>query len=99
MGNEEVLLDDSRGYVERAVAADVDAKLDVWQGMPHGFLSGIGGFNAAALALDAIGDIPDGAADHQQELDRARTLNSAKAFHCLGNLVIIAGRRQSVLEH
>jgi acetyl esterase/lipase len=49
------LLDDSVRYVERAVAASVDAKLDVWEGMPHGFLGGIGSFNAASKALDAIG--------------------------------------------
>jgi acetyl esterase/lipase len=55
VGNDEVLLDDSRRYVEQAVAAGVDAKLDVWEGMPHGFLSGIGNFDAAAQALDAIG--------------------------------------------
>jgi epsilon-lactone hydrolase len=55
VGNDEVLLDDSRQYVERAVAAGVDAKLDVWEGMPHGFLGSIGNFNAAAQALDAIG--------------------------------------------
>jgi hypothetical protein len=29
-------------YVERAVAAGVDARLDVWMGMPHGFAGGIG---------------------------------------------------------
>jgi acetyl esterase/lipase len=34
-----VLLDDSRRYVERAVAAGVDATLDVWMGMAHGFVS------------------------------------------------------------
>jgi acetyl esterase/lipase len=33
----EVLLDDSLRHVERAVAAGVDAKVDVWEGMPHGF--------------------------------------------------------------
>jgi epsilon-lactone hydrolase len=55
VGDDEVLLDDSHRYVERAVAAGVDAKLDVWEGMPHGFLSGIGNLNAAAQALDAIG--------------------------------------------
>ena len=55
VGDDEVLLDDSLRYVERAVAAGVDAKLDVWEGMPHGFLGGIGKFNAAAHALDAIG--------------------------------------------
>jgi epsilon-lactone hydrolase len=55
VGDDEVLLDDSRRYVERAVAAGVDAKLDVWEGMPHGFLGGIGNFSASAQALEAIG--------------------------------------------
>lgn len=49
-----MLLDDSLRYVARAVTAGVDAKLDVWEAMPHGFLSGIGRFAAAASALDAI---------------------------------------------
>lgn len=48
--------DDSRRYVERAIEAGVDAKLDVWEGMPHGFLGGIGNFNASAQALEAIGE-------------------------------------------
>jgi acetyl esterase/lipase len=55
VGDDEVLLDDSRRYVERAVAAGVDAKLDVWEGMAHGFLGGIGGFTAAARSLEDIG--------------------------------------------
>ena len=55
VGDDEVLLDDSRRYVERATAAGVDAKLDVWEGMPHGFLGGIGNFSASAEALEAIG--------------------------------------------
>ena len=55
VGDDEVLLDDSRRYVERAVAACVDAKVDVWMGMPHGFAGSIGRLKAAALALDAIG--------------------------------------------
>ena len=50
-----MLLDDSRRYVERAVAAGVDAELDVWMGMPHGFVAAVGGFNAARQALNAIG--------------------------------------------
>ena len=54
VGDDEVLLDDSRRYVERAVAAGVDARLDVWTGMPHGFVAIIG-TKAAAQALDAIG--------------------------------------------
>ena len=56
VGDDEVLLDDSRRYVERAIEAGVDAKLDVWEGMPHGFLGGIGIFNASAQALEAIGE-------------------------------------------
>jgi monoterpene epsilon-lactone hydrolase len=55
VGDDEVLLDDSRRYVERAVAAGVDAKLDVWMGMPHGFVTNVGGFNAAMQALNASG--------------------------------------------
>jgi acetyl esterase/lipase len=55
VGDAEVLLDDSRRYVERAVAAGVDARLDVWAGMPHGFVASIGMVKASAQALDAIG--------------------------------------------
>jgi acetyl esterase/lipase len=55
VGDDEVLLDDSLRYVERAVAAGVDARLDVWMGMPHGFPGSMGRLKAAAQALDAIG--------------------------------------------
>jgi monoterpene epsilon-lactone hydrolase len=55
VGDDEVLLDDSRRYVERAVAAGVDAKLGIWMGMPHGFVTNVGGFNAATQALRASG--------------------------------------------
>jgi acetyl esterase/lipase len=55
VGDDEVLLDDSRRYVERAVAGGVDARLDVWTGMPHGFVAIIGPIRASAQALDAIG--------------------------------------------
>ena len=55
VGDDEVLLDDSRRYVERAVAAGVDATLDVRNGMPHGFVGGIGRFAAASQALAEIG--------------------------------------------
>jgi monoterpene epsilon-lactone hydrolase len=55
VGDDELLLDDSLRYVERAVAAGVDAKADVWMGMPHGFPASVGRFKAAALALDDIG--------------------------------------------
>jgi acetyl esterase/lipase len=55
VGDDEVLLEDSRQYVQRAVAAGVDARLDVWMGMPHGFAAIIGPIKASAQALDAIG--------------------------------------------
>jgi epsilon-lactone hydrolase len=55
VGDDEVLLDDSRRYAERAIAAGVDARLDVWTGMPHGFPASIGTIKASAQALDAIG--------------------------------------------
>jgi epsilon-lactone hydrolase len=55
VGDDEVLLDDAARFVERAIAAGVDARLDVWQGMPHGFHGGIGRSTAATQALDLIG--------------------------------------------
>ncbi len=60
VGDDEVLLDDSRRYVERAVAAGVDAELDVWMGMPHGFVTGVREFDAARRSLKAIGDFLKG---------------------------------------
>jgi acetyl esterase/lipase len=56
VGDDELLLDDSRRYVERAVAAGVDADVDVWMGMPHGFVSGVREFEAARMALIQIGN-------------------------------------------
>jgi monoterpene epsilon-lactone hydrolase len=55
VGDDEVLLDDSLRYAARAVAASVDARVDVWMGMPHGFPANIGKLKAAAPALDAVG--------------------------------------------
>jgi hypothetical protein len=34
---------------------EVPAKLDVWMGMPHGFVTDVGRFSAATQALSAIG--------------------------------------------
>jgi acetyl esterase/lipase len=42
IGEDEVLLDDARRYVAKAVAAGVDARVEVWQGMMHVFPSSIG---------------------------------------------------------
>ena len=55
VGDEEILLEDSRRYVARAVEAGVDAKLDVWLGMPHGFVGSVGSLSAADQSLDAVG--------------------------------------------
>ena len=46
VGDDEVLLDDSRRYVERAVAAGAGAKLDRRMGMPHVFVNSVGNLHA-----------------------------------------------------
>jgi acetyl esterase/lipase len=56
VGDDEVLLDDSRRYVERAFAAGVDARLEIWMGMPHGFVTSIDKYNAAKGAFKAVGE-------------------------------------------
>jgi len=56
VGDDEVLLDDSVRFVERARKAGVDARLDVWEGMAHGFLGGVGRLAASSEALHAIGE-------------------------------------------
>lgn len=55
VGDAEVLLDDSRRLFNQAAACGVDARLDVWEGMAHGFASATGRLAAADKALDAIG--------------------------------------------
>jgi monoterpene epsilon-lactone hydrolase len=56
VGDDEVLLDDSVRFVERARKSGVDARLDVWDGMAHGFLGGVGRIAASSEALHAIGE-------------------------------------------
>jgi epsilon-lactone hydrolase len=55
VGDDETLLDDSLRYVERAVAAGVDARVDIWEGLPHVFPSAVGQLEAADRAMSAIG--------------------------------------------
>ena len=55
VGDDEVLLDDSVRFVDRALAAGVDAQLDIWEGMVHGFLGSIGQLSASKQALQQIG--------------------------------------------
>ena len=56
VGDDEVLLDDSVRFVEHAIASGVDARLDVWKGMVHGFLGGVGRLTASNEALQLIGE-------------------------------------------
>jgi monoterpene epsilon-lactone hydrolase len=56
IGDDEVLLDDSVRFVERAVAAGVNARLDVWEGMVHGFPGSVGRLAASEEALQLVGD-------------------------------------------
>jgi acetyl esterase/lipase len=56
VGDDEALLDDSVRFVERAIAAGVDARLEVWEGMVHGFLGGVGHLAASNEALQLIGE-------------------------------------------
>ncbi|ESQ86486.1 alpha/beta hydrolase [Asticcacaulis benevestitus] len=55
VGEDEILLDDSRRYASRAQSVGSDVSLNVWQGMPHVFPSNIGALSAAGKALDLIG--------------------------------------------
>lgn len=54
VGDQEMLLDDSRRYVDRAVESGADISLDIWEGMPHGFSGAAGKLEAADAALQAI---------------------------------------------
>jgi monoterpene epsilon-lactone hydrolase len=56
VGTSEILLDDSRLYVEKARAEGVDATLHIWEGMLHVFPSSVGALKAAEQALDMAGE-------------------------------------------
>ncbi|WP_263385093.1 alpha/beta hydrolase fold domain-containing protein [Granulicella arctica] len=56
VGNDEVLLDDSIRLVKRAATAGVDVRLDLWHGMVHGYLGGLGRLAASAATLQLIGE-------------------------------------------
>jgi len=55
VGDDEVLLDDSVRFVDRALAAGVDVQLDVWEGMVHGFPGSVGHLSASTQAVQLIG--------------------------------------------
>jgi len=76
VGTEEVLLDDAEDFARAADAAGGAVQLHVWEGMPHGFLSGVGHFDAADESLSLIGEFlaarsgPEIAARDRSLLDR-----------------------------
>jgi epsilon-lactone hydrolase len=53
-GDDEILLDDSRRFAQRAQTAGVHVRLDAWEGMLHVFPAAIGAFEASRTALDEI---------------------------------------------
>jgi acetyl esterase/lipase len=55
VGDDEILLDDSTRYAERAAAAGVGVTLAIWAGMPHVFQGAVGKLTAATEAVDAAG--------------------------------------------
>jgi acetyl esterase/lipase len=55
VGNDEILLDDSTQFTERARAAGVDVNLEVWEGMWHVFPSLAGAVPEAREAIEKIG--------------------------------------------
>jgi acetyl esterase/lipase len=54
VGEDEILLDDSRRFANRIEAAGGDAQLHIWEGMTHVFPSNVA-LHAAKDALDEIG--------------------------------------------
>ena len=54
VGQDEVLLDDARRYGERAAVAGADVSVETWEGMAHGFVSGVGRLAAADAALESF---------------------------------------------
>jgi epsilon-lactone hydrolase len=55
VGDDEVLLDDSLRFVDRALDAGVDAQLDVWEGMVHGFPGSVSLLSASTESLQLVG--------------------------------------------
>ena len=55
VGDDEVLLDDSVRFIDRALTAGVNGHLDVWEGMVHGFLGSVGRLSASMQALQQVG--------------------------------------------
>ncbi len=65
VGEDEVLLDDSRRYQQRCEAAGARATAHVWHGMTHVFPSSVSMLQAAREALDITGEFLDGALERR----------------------------------
>jgi epsilon-lactone hydrolase len=73
VGTSEVLLDDSRRYVERARREGVEATVHIWEGMPHVFPANVGTLDAAERALDTIGAfLQEHLGSHAEEIERSQ---------------------------
>jgi len=55
VGEDEILLDDSRRYAERAASEGREVQLHIWEGMAHVFASSVGTLAASGMALDDLG--------------------------------------------
>lgn len=55
VGDDEILLDDSRRVVEAASSAGSEAALHIWEGMTHVFPSNLAQLQAARQAVDMVG--------------------------------------------
>jgi acetyl esterase/lipase len=89
VGDDEVLLDDSRRYVENAVASGVDAKLDIWMRMPHGFVTNVGGFQRRYAGAQGKRSISNRAAgEHGQMKTSIRTHE--------GRVTLVTGAGQGI---
>jgi acetyl esterase/lipase len=72
VGTSEILLDDSRRYVERARREGVDATVHIWEGMPHVFPTSVGTLEAAEQALETMGGfLKEKLGSHAEEVERS----------------------------
>jgi epsilon-lactone hydrolase len=73
VGTSEILLDDSRRYVERARREGVDATAHIWEGMPHVFPASVGTLDAAERALETIvAFLKEKLGSHSEEVESSR---------------------------
>jgi monoterpene epsilon-lactone hydrolase len=55
VGEDEILLDDSRRYADALAQAGGTVEIHIWQGMVHAFPANVGLLRAAREALDSLG--------------------------------------------